>query len=324
MRIDRRLVGFGLFLVTTGIVMIGVRQGLVPAETARRAWNLWPLILVGVGLSMILGRRSGGWVGGLVVAVTAGAIVGGAVGTGSFFPLGACGGNGANGTAFAETGGDFGSTARVSVEQSCGDLDVASADGSHWLLRGQSSDGRPPNVAAGANDVRITSRDSGPFGLDGSSAWSLVLPRTPAIDLDIQANAGDARLALDGANLASLTVQRNAGSIRVDIRHAAAVGRLHLEVNAGSGTLWLPDRSLSGDVTVNAGSLALCLPPGAGLHVRNGDNVAASNDFAAHGLVQAGDAWETSGYATATVQIDLSVDANAASLSLDPTAPCAG
>ena len=54
------------------------------------------------------------------------------------------------------------------------------------------------------------------------------------------------------------------------------------------------------------------------------DSVAASNDFEAHGLQRSGDRWETPGFATAAVRITLEVDANAASLSLDPAGPCAG
>ena len=42
MQIDRRLVGFGLFLITVGTVMVAVRQGVLSEETAGRAWSLWP------------------------------------------------------------------------------------------------------------------------------------------------------------------------------------------------------------------------------------------------------------------------------------------
>ncbi len=52
MQIDRRLVGFGLFLITVGAVMGAVRQGLLSEDTAGRAWFLWPLILVGIGPSI--------------------------------------------------------------------------------------------------------------------------------------------------------------------------------------------------------------------------------------------------------------------------------
>jgi hypothetical protein len=303
--------------------MVGVRQGMVPVDTARRAWSLWPLVLIGLGLSLILAGRPGAWVGGLIVAITFGTMVGAIVGTGAVFPIGLCSGNRDHGTAFAEASGDFASEAMVSIEQDCGDLHIATAPGTRWTLGGVSSDGRPPAINASPDEARITSPGGGPFDLGGSTAWDLTLPTTPAIALDVQANAGDARLDLAGANLASLSVQRNAGSVAIDLRETTAVGRFDLEVNAGSATLWLPNRTLSGSLTVNAGSVALCLPIGAALRVSTGGNVAASNDFEAHGLTRSGDTWETPGFASATARIDLTADANAASLSLDPSA-CAG
>jgi hypothetical protein len=320
LRFDRRLVGFGLFLVTVGVVMVAVRQGLIPVDTARRALVLWPLVLIGLGLSLILSGRPGAWVGGLVVAITFGTMVGAIAGTGASFPIGLCTGNRDHGTAFAEVRGDLAAAAMVSIEQDCGDLRLATGPGTGWTLNGVSSDGRPPAVSASSDGVRITSPGGGPFDLGGSTAWDLILPTAPAVGLEVQANAGDARLNLAGANLASLSVQRNAGSVAIDLRETAAVGSFDLEVNAGSATVWLPSRMMSGSLTVNAGSVALCLPTGDGLRVSTGGNVAASNDFETHGLVRSGNTWETPGFASATARIDLTADANAASLSLDPAA----
>jgi hypothetical protein len=320
LRFDRRLVGFGLFLVTIGLVMVAVRQGLIPVDTARRAWNLWPLVLIGVGFSILMAGRPGAWVGGLIIAITFGTMVGAIAGTGAVFPIGLCSGNRDHGTAFAQASGDLAASATVAVEQDCGDLHVATAPGARWTLGGVSPDGRPPLINASPGELRITTGSGGPFDLGGSTAWDLTIPTASAVALDVQANAGDARLDLAGANLASLSVQRNAGSVAIDLRETAALGSLDLEVNAGSATLWLPNRTLSGDLTVNAGSVALCLPAGAGLRVSTGGNVAASNDFEAHGLVRSGDTWETPGFASATTRVDLTADANAASLSLDPSA----
>lgn len=324
MRIDRRLVGFGLFLVTVGVVMVAVRQGLVPDETARRAWNLWPLLLIGTGLSIILAGRPLAALGGLVVAVTFGAIVGAIAATGSFVPIGICGGDRDQGTAFAETSADLAGTARVSIEQACGDLNVSAADGSRWTLRGVSGDGQPPAVSASPGEISITSRSSGMFEIGSSSTWDVALPRSPSIDLSVTASAGEARLELGGAHLAGVTLVRNAGSVRLDLRDVAAIGPLSVTVNAGSATIWLPSLSLTGRLHANAGSVALCLPPGVGLRLATGESVAASNDFEAHGLTRNGDAWETAGYAGAAVKIDLTAEANAASLSLDAPSTCKG
>jgi len=323
-RIDRRLVGFGLFLVTVGIVMVAIRQGLIPDESARRAWNLWPLLLIGFGLSIILAGRPGAAIGGLITAVTFGAIVGGVAATGSIGPIGLCTGDRGQGTAFAQAGGDLGPTAHVAIEQACGELDITTVAGSTWSLSGVSGDGRSPTVSATALDLRIESGSGGPFEIGDSSAWDIALPRTPAIDLEVTASAGDARLLLAGANLSGVSVVRNAGSIRVDLRDVAGLGSLSLEANAGSATLWLPNRSLTGKLQANAGSIAICLPAGAGLRVATGESVAASNNFAARGLIRNGETWETPGFAGAEVRIELSAEANAASLSLDQPSSCAG
>ena len=206
MRIDRRLIGFGLFLVTVGVVMVAVRQGLVPAETASRAWNLWPLVLIGTGLSMILAGRPGAAVGGLIVAVTLGTIVGGVAATGS---IGICTGNPEAASAGSPgEGGELGSSARVTIEQACGDLEVATVAGSGWTIGGS---GRRPIVSASASELRISPSTTGVIESGTSSTWSVILPQAPSIDLEVTASAGEARLDLGSANLAGLSVVRNAG-----------------------------------------------------------------------------------------------------------------
>jgi hypothetical protein len=308
--------------VTVGVVMVAVRQGLISDDTARRAWNLWPVILIGFGMSMILAGRPGAAVGGLVVAVTLGAIVGGVAATGS---IGICTGDREAGTANApDATGDLGASAHVTIEQACGDLDVSTRTGSMWAAGGVSGGSHPPTISATASDLRITSPTSGVLESGGSSTWHVVLPRSPSIDLDVTTSAGDARLELAGANLASLSLVRNAGAVRIDLRDAATVGPLKVTVNAGSATIWLPSHSLTGDLKANAGSMALCLPAGAGLRVATDESVAASNNFEARGMTRNGDTWETPGYASAAVQIDLTAEANAASLSLDQPSTCAG
>jgi hypothetical protein len=322
MRIDRRRVGFGLFLVTAGVVMVAVREGPIPEETARRAWNLWPLLLIGFGLSMILAGRPGSSLGGLIVAVTFGAMVGGVAATGS---IGICSNDhGAGTTSTPDAGGDLGPAAHVTIEQACGDLDVTTMPGSTWVAGVASGGGSPPTIRATNSDLRITSPSSGMLETGGSGGWRIVLPQSPSIDLEVTVSAGDARLELGGANLASLSVVRNAGSARIDLREVAAIGPLSVTVNAGSSTIWLPKRSLTGHLSANAGSIALCLPTGIGLRVATGESVAASNDFETHGLTRSGNTWETAGYAAAAVRIDLTAEANAASLSLDSASACGG
>jgi hypothetical protein len=303
--------------------MIAVRQGVLSPDDAQKAWSLWPLILVGVGLSIVLAGRPGAIIGGLVLAVTFGAMLGGIAATGTFPGVGFCAGGRDQGSPFAAGGGALEENARVTVAQDCGDLTIGTVAGSTWNVSGESSDGQPPRIDDGANGLRVRTRDGAPFDLGGSSRWNVVLPRDPAIELSVTVNGGQSRITLAGANVTTLKVDANAGSIDVDLRDVAALGDATIEVNFGSATLRLPNRSLSGTLSVNAGSAALCVPAGAGLRVRL-DSAAASNDFASHGLLETSGIWQSPGYATAEVRLELRADVNAGSLALDPARQCAG
>ena len=323
MQIDRRLVGFGLFLITIGVVMVAIRQGLIDEATARQAWNLWPLILVGVGLSIVLEGRPGASIGGLLLAITFGAILGGVASTGVFPGAGLCTGDGGNGTSFADGGGDLGANASITISQDCGDLTIGTVDGSTWSVSGAARDGRAPQIDRSGDRLTIESRDDGPLDNGGSGDWTVVLPRATAIRLEVTVNGGQSRFALDGAHLESLSVDANAGSVDLDLREAASVGDTTIDVNFGSAIVRLPNRSFSAELSINAGSTAICLPAGVGLRVEL-DSVAASNDFADHGLIEANGTWQTPGYGSAEIRIELKADVNAGSLSLDPARTCAG
>ena len=323
MHIDRRLVGFGFFLITVGAVMIAVRQGLVGEDDARKAWTLWPLIIVGVGLSIVLAGRPGAAIGGIVLALTFGAMLGGIAATGTFPGAGLCSSGGRDpGTAFAQSSGGFDASARVSIAADCVDLTIGTVAGSTWNVSGEASDGRPPQIDQSPNLLEVHTPD-GAFDLGGTNQWSIVLPRDPALGLTVTVNGGEGRIALAGAHVSTLRVDANAGSIDLDLREVSASGDATIDVNFGSATIRLPNHDLTGSLSVNAGSAALCLPDGAGLRVRL-DSAAASNDFAGHGLSEVDGVWETPGYASAEIRLDLRAHVSAGSLALDPTRQCAG
>ena len=233
MRIDRRLVGLGLFLVTAGAVMLGVRQGVVPEAFGERAWTLWPLLLVGSGLSIVLAGRPGAALGGLVIAVTLGAMLGGIAATGWAAGFGACGDDRA-GTAFADQSGSITPGADVSVSISCGHLEIGTVSGTTWSLSGSSPDGGLPQIGTGQGGLRIENPERGPFAFGGASnRWSVVVPRDVELDLDIQTNGGTSTIALDGANLRDATFTTNAGSLTVDLVEVAALSDLEVHTNLG-------------------------------------------------------------------------------------------
>ena len=320
---DRRLVGLGVFLVTAGAVMLAAREGVIPDAIAERAWTLWPLLLVGAGLSIVLAGRPGAVLGGLLVAVTLGAMLGGVAATGFVGGFGACGGD-RDGTAFAEQSGTITPGAQVSVAISCGSLEVGTVAGTTWSVSGSSPEGGPPQISTDAGGLSIENPDRGPFAFGGASNdWTVVVPRDAGFDLDVATNGGTSRIVLDGATIRDATFATNAGTLTVDLSEIAALSDLEVHTNLGSTIVHLPARSASASFAVNAGSLVLCAPTGAGLRIEL-DSVAGGSDLGDHGLVQNDDVWETPGFGAAAIRLELSVDLNAGSLKLDPARDCAG
>jgi hypothetical protein len=322
MQVDRRLVSFGIFFLVFGGVLLGARQGWIPEDVVASLWQLWPVLLIAIGLSIILSRGSGAWIGGAFAAAVLGVIAAGLVQTG-IGPFVGCGGTDQPGTAFEEQSGQLASTSSVGVTFSCGDLQVSTVAGSTWTIAGSSKDGRQPDVHTTDGGIEIEPRDKSVIGFGGGrESWRITLPREPTIDLGVTLNAGSGRLELAGAHLAGVDVTVNAGSLSLDFREAEAMQSLDGTVNAGSNVTWLPNLPIRGDLTVNAGSLVICAPEGLGLRLTTGDNPISSNDFDRAGLVKTGDGWETPRYATAAIRTELDVTANAGSLSLNPTQPC--
>ena len=91
MRIDRSLLNWGVFLIALGGVPLAVQQGFTDSGIAGDLWRLWPLILVGFGLGLLLRWTPLAWLGGAIVAGTFGLIFGALIAGGITGISGACG-----------------------------------------------------------------------------------------------------------------------------------------------------------------------------------------------------------------------------------------
>jgi hypothetical protein len=323
MRIDRGLLNWGVFLILLGAIPLAVDQGWIAGDFDW--WRLWPLILVGIGVGIVLSRTRAAALGGLIVATTFGLMFGGLLAGGlSGLPnLGVgCVGDTAT-TAFPTRDGDLsGSSATVDLAMDCGDMTVRTAAGTGWTVAGTADEGRAPTIDAAAD--RLSVRDETPEGdlFRERSRWEVTLPTGPTLDLAARVNAGSATLDLAGAGLTALRLTVNAGDGAADLT-GATVDSIAVDVNAGSASLDLPAATIDGEVSVNAGSAELCAAPGTAWRVTTNDNVTASFDFEDAGLVEvATDVWESPDWATATARIGLSVSAVAGSIAIDPEDGC--
>lgn len=328
MHIDRGLLGWGVFLIVLGAVPLAVRGGYVDTDLVRRAWELWPLILVGIGLALVLRRTRVAAVGGLVVAITFGLMGGSvlAVGfDGGFRGFGGCGSNaGSAGTSFPAKSAPLPDQARVTLELDCGDLTATTMAGSTWSLTGTDDHGQGPSISASGNDLRIRSGNRGGIGImQAADHWQLQLPTNPAYaSFEVSVNAGSARLDLADARITGVSASVNAGDMRMNLSRVTALATIDASANAGSLKISLPSASVTGTMSANAGSLDICVPDGVGIRLQHGDNALSGNNFADRGLLRDGSTWTSPGYANAAARISLDVSANIGAVTLNPEAGC--
>ncbi len=326
MHIRRGYLGWGVFLILTGAVPLAVRSGYLTDDQIGRSWTLWPLILVGVGVGLILGRTRFGFIGGIIVAATLGLMAGGVLGSGiGTLSTGACGQD-AGTTAFPTRDGAFPAAGgSIDIEADCGTVTIAVASGNAWPVDGQDADGIGPDIEATGATLRVRPRDDRgqPFwALGKRDTWRVTVPDAVRADIDLQLNAGQATIDLSGALVGTVAIQLNAGAATVDLESAAAVQGIDIQLNAGSVGLTLPHVSTSGAIHANAGAVRLCAPADIALKLHTGESIVASYDYSDHGLVQDGSTWTTPGFDTATQKIELRTEANAGSFVLDPEEGC--
>ena len=296
MRIRRGLFFWALVLIPLGAIPLLVRAGQLPADRLTDAWRLWPLIVIGAGI-LVLGSRSRLAVVGLaVMALTIGSIGGAALAGGNFW-LGSCG-IGSGDTAALDRNGTLAGSALVRLDLNCGSIDVATQPGSAWTFHA-AYHGPPPEIDEAADhlDVKMPSGTGG----DRRQDWTVRVPpdATKSLDLTADVNAGDVRINAAEATIGDVDISMNAGRVR-------------LALSAGAAT---------GSISVNAGTVDLCVPPAAGLRLDVEEQLTFVTNLSSRGLARDGTIW-TRPAANGGGVIDLSIDGNAASFNLDPNGGC--
>ena len=211
MRVNRRFLYWGVFLVALGAVLVAADLRAVDTATLTDAVRLWPLAVVAIGLSIVFRRTRISLPGTLVAAALPGIVLGAAFAVGPRF-AGDCGARGelANDTV-AE--GSFDGPAQVTIRTGCGELNVSTAAGDDWRLETQSTIVRSPRVDSDGQSLSIAVlTDDGRTLLDaGRDAWDLTLPTSRIERLAVVATTADARLDLSGALAGGPTSNQSRG-----------------------------------------------------------------------------------------------------------------
>jgi hypothetical protein len=319
MRVNRRFLNWGVFLVAVGGVLVAADLGAVDSGTIAEALRFWPLAIVAIGLGLILRRTRLSVAGGMLAAAVPGLIIGSGF---ALLPrLGFdCGAN-RNASQVVTQQGTFAGPASVSVTSGCGLLVVNTAAGSGWQLQAGNTEGRAPIVQSGPQSLQIDSarNERWHFFDGGRDVWTLTLPTSRIDDLSMVVNAGTGRFALPGAQIGRLDLTANAAETIVDASQAS-IEQLASTVNAGLVSLHLAAATdITGSVEVNAGELQVCTPSGLGLRIEHNGVLSGVK---VNGQSVSGTNWQSPDYASAPHHADLSVTVNLGAVEINPIGGC--
>jgi hypothetical protein len=318
MKVNRRFLNWGVFLLAAGGVMLVAQGNAVNNETVAQALRLWPIAVIAVGVGLLLRRTRLGLPAGMLAAAMPGLLLGGLV---VAAPQMVPGCSGVEPASFETRQGTFGGAASVDLRFACGELSVTTVPGNGWRLEAGDGSGAAAAVDASADRLTVASSDRDhPFRFTRrGDDWRLSLPTAGTLDLDTEIDAGRGQFDLAGARLGSLRLAVNAGEARVALDQAT-VAQLSMSVNAASASVRLPATgNLSADFSVNAGSLRICAPSEVGLRIHQ-DGVLSTTSYP--GLVRSGDTWESPGYSIAINHADVTISVNVGSVDVNPMGGC--
>ncbi len=344
MRINRSLLDWGVFLIALGGIPLAVDQGWLASDIARELGQLWPLILVGIGLGLILRWTPFAWFGGALVAATFGIIIGAAAvalpdddidGLQGVIPAvvsGACAADDAGPASTTQGSVADPDAFELYVSLACGELAISRAAETSWGLQAAHALDDAPSIRErdldGATSyLGLVQADSGDLAFlarQQPSDWSVQVPASAALTVGATLNAVKADLRLGAGPLTRVTGTLNASVATIDLADALTPiqADVELSLNASKGRLVLPDGSVRADVTLNASSLGVCIPAGASLQVQlyaTGSN----DDLASSGLQETSPGrWDVPGAAAVGDGIVLSIDSNLSSLSVERPETC--
>jgi hypothetical protein len=314
MRIRRGLLFWGLFLIPLGAIPLLVRAGTLPGDLITDIWRWWPLLLIGIGIALLLGRSKAGLVGTAVVALVLGTLGGSALASGgwTFGSIAGCVGPASDPT-ILDRDGTFAGQASVTIDLDCGSVNLATEPGDAWRVHAEYV-GEEPRIDSSGAGLAVRTPDF--TGLHRQD-WTVTVGVDALRDIDLEMNAGTASAILAGATVARLTSDMNAGDLIID-GTGATIDRLDASLNAGRLRITLEGAS-RGDLSANAGAIELCVPPDAALRFDVEEQLTFATNLGARGLSQSGETWTRAGSGPS---IDYSIEGNAASFTLDPEGGC--
>lgn len=243
-------------LILAGIVALLVNTGRISADRLGELWNLWPVILILIGLELIIRRSVHGRSSEIAAALIALLAIGGAV---VYIAVAPNPGN----SQVMDLADTVGSIDHAAVEVDVGAATITmtagdSMNGDLYRAHIEYSGSRPGiTLDRSTGNLRIE-QSSGGVDFFQSRRFVMTLELNPSIPWTVTSNTGavSETLNLGGARIASIVI--NTGASREDITLGHPSGIVPITVNGGALTVHMHRPSgIPASVTVSGGAVSL-------------------------------------------------------------------
>ena len=276
-----------LILIGLGVAFLLANLGYLPPISIRAIADVWPVVLILVGIEVLLGRRQPLLGLGLQLVVLALAVAIVASQSAGLLTSAAA-------TTSSETVARDGATA-LALDGQGGDISITG--GASALVETRSTGG----------EVRVTSdREGGTARVEVKPRHELVLP--------FQGLRTDLDVALASDVPASIKLDIGAGNVRLDLRDLRITA---VDIDAGAGdisiTLPTPQGEVAVKVDAGAADVTIEVPSGVEARVTVAGGVVTLESTNSR-LVVSDRVAETAGYAAASSRVTVRIDGGAASV----------
>jgi hypothetical protein len=319
-----RSIFWPLLLIGAGVLWLMANLGWIPEWEWWEFWRLWPLLLIGIGLDLLFGRRSPlvGAILAIAVIAVAGMLILNWIPTGPA-PLQV------RTSSYSEPLGEA-SSAVVELGPSVGSVTVSPvSEGANLFEAEVTYVGELVYETSGgeARSIRLRQAPGGlhinwPEGED--LEWTIGLSQDVPLDLSFDGGVGDATLDLSDLRITNLEINEGVGDIRLDLPSTGDAYTVRLDGGVGDADITLEEgAAVTLDIQGDVGSVRIDLPGGAAARVEAEADIGSvqlpsgwiqiegeSEFVGVHGV------WQTEGYDQAELRILILFDGGVGDLTI--------
>ncbi|MFN7036832.1 MAG: LiaI-LiaF-like domain-containing protein [Bellilinea sp.] len=232
-----------VLLIGVGVIWLLSNLGVIPRENLAMLVNLWPLILIIIGLDLLFGRQSplaGVLIGVITVGMAVVVLIAGPA-------LGLAAGGVLRHESIREPLGEA-ARAEIILNLSTHPARIYGLSNSSQLLEAEIDyfgELRYTSSGERLRRIRLEQFQSNPsvtFSVDPTARWDIGLTSSIPLELTIDGSSGSAEFDLSSLQLANLEIDQSSG--RMEIQLPAGIEPYTARIDGGSGSLQitLPDK----------------------------------------------------------------------------------